>query len=80
LTRSLLLSSRPLTSHETFNHPVGVVYAVSTAEPDPLASLKRLQNTMTGATMSVPWMDCVNLMRFYVVVHDVSRAGEDLEV
>jgi hypothetical protein len=80
LTRSLLLSSRPLAPHETFNHPVAVVFAVSTAEPDPLGSLKRLQNTMAGASMSVPWMDSVNLMRFYVVIHDVSRAGEDLDM
>lgn len=80
LTRSLLLSSRPLAPHETFNHPVAVVFAVSTAEPDPLGSLKRLQNTMSGASMSVPWMDTVNLMKFHVVIHDVSRAGEDLDM
>jgi hypothetical protein len=27
----------------------------------------------------IPWMDGINVMRFFVVVHDVSRMGEDLE-
>lgn len=59
---------------------MAIVFAVSTAEPDPLGSLKRLQNTMAGASMSVPWMDTANLMKFHVVIHDVSRAGEDLDM
>ncbi|WWD16547.1 hypothetical protein CI109_100974 [Kwoniella shandongensis] len=79
LTRSLLLSSRPLASHETFNHPVGILFAVSTATPDPLGTLNKLHAQSTGlAVQSVPWMDGSNVLRFYVVIHDVSSMGEDM--
>lgn len=79
LTRSLLLSSRPLTPHETFNHPVGIVYAVSTSTPDPLGTLAKLHaQTMGAMGSSVPWMDGINVLKLFVVVHDVSKMGEDL--
>lgn len=78
LTRSLMLSSRQLASHETFQHPVGIVLAVSTSTPDPLGTLSRLyQQTMTQGAQGAPWMDGVSVMRFYVVVHDVNRMGAD---
>ncbi len=33
---------------------------------------------MGPMSQSVPWMDGLNTMKFYVVVHDVSKMGEDL--
>ncbi|WVQ74505.1 hypothetical protein IAR50_004106 [Cryptococcus sp. DSM 104548] len=79
LTRSLLLSSRPLAPYETFNHPVGILFAVSTATPDPLGTLSKLQaRTLGTGTQNVPWLDRVTVLKFYVVVHDVSRSGEDM--
>ncbi|WVR03860.1 hypothetical protein IAU60_000858 [Kwoniella sp. DSM 27419] len=79
LTRSLLLSSRPLAAHETFNHPVGVVFAVSTANPEPLNALNELQLRTVGTTAQIPpWMDGGTVLRFYVVVHDISQMGDDL--
>ena len=29
-------------------------------------------------SQAVPWMDGVNVMRFFVVIHDVSRMGDDM--
>lgn len=29
-------------------------------------------------SQSVPWMDGVNVMKFFAVIHDVSKMGEDL--
>jgi hypothetical protein len=79
LTRSLLLASRAVTAHETFNHPVGVLLAVSTSTPDPLGTMQRLLGRAVGPmSQAVPWMDGVNVMKLFVVVHDVSRMGEDL--
>ncbi|WVQ94767.1 hypothetical protein IAU59_001848 [Kwoniella sp. CBS 9459] len=79
LTRSLLLSSRPLAGHETFNHPVGILFAVSTATPDPMGTLNQLHAQTAGANgPNVPWMDGSNVLRFYVVVHDVSMMGDDV--
>lgn len=80
LTRSLLLSSRQLTQHETFNHPVGILYAVSTSTPDPLGTLSKLHaQTMGAMGTNTPWLDGITVMKLFVVVHDVSRMGEDLE-
>ncbi|WVF67170.1 hypothetical protein IAT40_001916 [Kwoniella sp. CBS 6097] len=79
LTRSLLLSSRPLAGHETFNHPVGILFAVSTASPDPMGTLSQLHSqTVSANGPNVPWMDGSNILRFYVVVHDVSMMGDDV--
>ncbi|WRT65667.1 uncharacterized protein IL334_002612 [Kwoniella shivajii] len=79
LTRSLLLSSRPLASHETFNHPVGILYAVSTATLDPLGMLNKLHTQSTAtAAQNVPWMDGNTVLRFYVVIHDISTMGDDM--
>ncbi|WWC68664.1 uncharacterized protein I206_102596 [Kwoniella pini CBS 10737] len=79
ITRSLLLSSRPLASHETFNHPVGVLFAVSTATPDPLGTLNKLHaQQISSAAQNVPWMDGQTVLRFFVVVHDVSMMGGDM--
>nr|XP_019050343.1 hypothetical protein I302_00772 [Kwoniella bestiolae CBS 10118]OCF29273.1 hypothetical protein I302_00772 [Kwoniella bestiolae CBS 10118] len=79
ITRSLLLSSRPLASHETFNHPVGILFAVSTATPDPLGTLNKLHTqSTTSAMQNVPWMDGNTVLRFYVVVHDVNMMGDDM--
>lgn len=79
LTRSLVLSSRQTTSHETFNYPVAILFAVTSSESDPLGALKRLTNTVIGAGQSIPWVDGTNLLRFYVVVHDVAAAGPALD-
>lgn len=79
LTRSLLLSSRQLAPHETFNHPVGILYAISTSTPDPLGTLSKLHAQTMGAMGSnTPWLDGISVMKLFVVVHDVSRMGEDL--
>jgi hypothetical protein len=80
LTRSLLLSSRPVACHETFNHPVGVLFAISTATVDPLGTLTKMYGQLlSGAGQSVPWMDGVNVFKFYLVVHDVSKMGTNLD-
>lgn len=65
--------------YETFNHPVGVLFAVSTSTPDPLATLTRLYGQAVGTgAQAAPWMDGVQVLKFFVVVHDVSKRGEDL--
>lgn len=80
VTRALLLNSRPLAPHETFNHPVGVLFAVSTSTPDPMATMTRLYGQAVGTgAQAAPWMDGVQVLKFFVVVHDISKMGPDLE-
>ena len=79
LTRGLLLSTRPIGPYETFNHPVGFMIAISTSTPEPMETLQRLVGRAMGPmSQAVPWLDGVNDMRFFVVLHDVSKSGEDL--
>ncbi|KIR27984.1 hypothetical protein I309_02978 [Cryptococcus deuterogattii LA55] len=79
LTRSLLLSSRPVAPYETFNHPVGVLFAISTSTPDPLGTLNKLHaRTIGPSAQSLPWLDGHTVLRFYVVVHDVSQMGDNM--
>ncbi|BEI82101.1 hypothetical protein CcaverHIS002_0212610 [Cutaneotrichosporon cavernicola] len=80
VTRALLLNSRPLAPHETFNHPVGVLFAISTSTPDAMATLTRMYGQAVGTgAQAAPWMDGVQVLKFFVVVHDVSKKGPDLE-
>lgn len=79
-TRSLLLASRPLAPHETFNHPVGTLVAISTTTPDPMGSLQRMYGQAIGTgAQAAPWMDGVQVLKFFVVVHDVAKAGRNME-
>lgn len=79
LTRSLLLSSRPVAPYETFNHPVGVLFAISTSTPNPLGALNKLHaRTIGPSAQSLPWLDGHTVLRFYVVVHDVSQMGDNM--
>lgn len=46
-----------------------------------MAEMAKLYGRTLGPmAQAVPWLDGVTLMRFFVVVHDVSRMGEDLAV
>jgi len=56
------------------------MYAVSTSTPDPLETLAKLYaQTMGAMGSSTPWLDGVTVMKLFVVVHDVSRMGENLD-
>lgn len=58
---------------------MGIIIAVSTQTPDPLGTLQRLLDRSRGPmAQAVPWMDGVNVMRIFVVIHDVSQGGDDL--
>lgn len=41
-------------------------------------SMRRLVQQHIGSVQTIPWMDAVTVMKFFVVVHDVSRQGDDL--
>lgn len=57
-----------------------MLFAVSTTTPDPLATLQRLHGQAVGTgAQAAPWMDGVQVLKFFLVVHDVSKAGASLE-
>lgn len=65
-----LLSGIPLSSHETFAHPVACVIAISSHTPDPIKTLRRLYDESSQGEMRLPaWVD-PEYLRYYVLVHD----------
>lgn len=68
-----LLSSSPLTPHETFDHPVACVIAISSHTPSPLETLRQLYaHTNQGEKQAPPWISS-EYLRYYVLVHDEDR-------
>ncbi|KAL1843337.1 hypothetical protein VTJ49DRAFT_2154 [Mycothermus thermophilus] len=66
-----LLSGIPLSSHESFAHPVACVMAISSRNPAPIDALQRLyrETTSQGGRGLPPWVDG-DYLRYYVLVHD----------
>lgn len=65
-----LFSSTPVSSHETFCHPVACVIAISSHTASPIEELRRLYaNTNSGSDTLPPWMSN-DFLRYYVLVHD----------
>jgi hypothetical protein len=69
-----LLSGIPLAAHETFAHPVASVIAISSRNPAPIETLRRLYADTTQGDRRLPvWVDG-EYLRYYVLVHDEERS------
>lgn len=69
-----LLSGIPLACHESFAHPVACVIAISSRNPSPIETLRRLYTETTGGDRKLPvWVDG-DYLRYYVLVHDEERS------
>ncbi|TID25673.1 Transport protein particle subunit trs85-2 [Venturia nashicola] len=65
-----LLSGFPMSTHETFSHPVACVIAISSRNPSPIEELRRLYtSTNTGDDRLPMWVNN-EFLRYYVLVHD----------
>ncbi|KAE9978111.1 hypothetical protein EG327_007519 [Venturia inaequalis] len=65
-----LLSGFPMSTHETFSHPVACVIAISSRNPSPIDELRRLYtSTNTGDDRLPMWVNN-EFLRYYVLVHD----------
>ncbi|KAK7956988.1 uncharacterized protein PG986_006210 [Apiospora aurea] len=68
-----LLSGLPLVPHETFAHPVACVIAISSRNPSPIETLRRLYNDTSAGEKRLPsWVDS-EYLRYYVLVHDEEK-------
>ncbi|OJJ51249.1 hypothetical protein ASPZODRAFT_148563 [Penicilliopsis zonata CBS 506.65] len=68
-----LLSAATLTPHETFNHPVASVIAISSRNVAPLETLRQLYaDTSSGGRRLADWVN-PEYLRYYVLVHDEDR-------
>jgi hypothetical protein len=69
-----LLSGIPLAAHETFAHPVASVIAISSRNPAPIETLRRLYSETSQGDKRLPvWVD-PEYLRYYVLVHDEERS------
>lgn len=68
-----LLSGIPVAPHESFAHPVACVIAISSRNPAPIDTLRRLYNETSSSDNRLPnWVDS-EYLRYYVLVHDEEK-------
>jgi trafficking protein particle complex subunit 8 len=69
-----MLSGIPLSPHETFSHPVVCVIAISSRNPTPIESLRRLYAESTTGSSRLPEWVYPEYLRYYVLVHDEEKS------
>lgn len=70
---SRLLSTKQVSPHETFVHPVACVIAISSGEPEPIDRLRQLYAQTSQGNCSLPSYINPEYLRYYVLVHDEDR-------
>lgn len=68
-----LLSGIPLAPHETFAHPVACVIAISSRNPSPIETLRKLYDESSFGDKRLPLWVNTEYLRYYVLVHDEER-------
>ncbi|RMZ84797.1 hypothetical protein DV737_g913, partial [Chaetothyriales sp. CBS 132003] len=71
LTR--LLRSHNISPHETLQHPVAAVIAISSATHQPIETLRHLYHQTSQGTRTLPPYASAEYLRYYVLVHDEDR-------
>ncbi|KAF3926234.1 hypothetical protein ABW20_dc0102406 [Dactylellina cionopaga] len=66
-----LLSGFPVTSHETFAHPVACLIAISSRNATPIDTLRQLYKS--GTELDIPGYVNKEYLRYYVLVHDEDK-------
>ncbi|KAF9934889.1 Trafficking protein particle complex 8 [Linnemannia zychae] len=75
--RDLLLSTGGASDHETFDHPVATIVAISSLSPDPISEIHQLNNMSTPAVaFDRAYIDPTTL-KYYVLIHDNSKGNID---
>lgn len=65
-----LLSGLPLSTHETFSHPVAMVIAISSRNPSPIEELRTLYAASNSGEFRPPQWVNNEFLRYYVLIHD----------
>ncbi|KAG0255917.1 Trafficking protein particle complex 8 [Actinomortierella ambigua] len=70
---NLLLSTGGISDHETFDHPVACIIAISSLSTDPINEIHYLTNVSTPqAAFDKGYMDPTTL-KYYVLIHDCRK-------
>lgn len=73
LLLSRLLSSQPISEHETLAHPVATVIVISSSTPNPIESLRNLYAQTAQGSLAAPLFVNPEYLRYYLLVHDDDR-------
>lgn len=73
--RHLILSIKGVSEHETFDHPVCILYAVTSSTPDPMATMMELVNKHNIIPGSDRGFIDPNVLRYYVLIHDGQKSS-----
>ncbi|CED84527.1 Protein with predicted involvement in meiosis (GSG1) [Phaffia rhodozyma] len=80
--REIMLATRPMGEHETFEHPVAMLLAISSDDKDPMSILSAMYDHSNASKLYLhrPFID-PTVLKTFVVVHDVGGGGslEDAE-
>ncbi|KAF9957135.1 Trafficking protein particle complex 8 [Modicella reniformis] len=66
-----------LNDHETFEHPVACVIAISSLSQDPINEIHQLNNMSTPSIVFEKAFMDPTLLKYYVLIHDCSRGNVD---
>ncbi|RUP46788.1 ER-golgi trafficking TRAPP I complex 85 kDa subunit-domain-containing protein [Jimgerdemannia flammicorona] len=73
--RRLLFTFAGASEHETFDHPVAIIIAVSSANPDPINTLLRPYDPASPAPIFDKGFMDPNVLKYYVLIHDAHRTS-----
>ncbi|CAI2163877.1 1745_t:CDS:10 [Funneliformis geosporum] len=68
--RRLFFTFTGVTEHETFDHPVACIIAISSSNPDPENTLLQLYNDLTPAPIFEKGFMDPNILKYCVLLHD----------
>ncbi|KAG0366231.1 ER-golgi trafficking TRAPP I complex 85 kDa subunit-domain-containing protein [Gamsiella multidivaricata] len=75
--RDLFFSTNGVSDHETFEHPVACIIAISSLSVDPINEIHQLNNMSTPPIVfEKAFMDPA-LLKYYVLIHDCSKGNID---
>ncbi|KAF9584424.1 Trafficking protein particle complex 8 [Lunasporangiospora selenospora] len=73
--RDLLLGTGGVTDHETFDHPVASIIAISSFSADPIGDIRKLISTSTSSVIfERAYMD-PSILQYYILIHDNARGN-----
>ncbi|KAF9320941.1 Trafficking protein particle complex 8 [Podila horticola] len=75
--RDVFFMTGGVSDHETFEHPVACVIAVSSLSPDPINEIHQLNNLSTPSIVFEKTFMDPSLLKYYVLIHDCTKGNLD---
>ncbi|KAG0313384.1 Trafficking protein particle complex 8, partial [Dissophora globulifera] len=76
--RDLFFNTGGVSDHETFDHPVACVIAISSMSQDPLNEIHQLNNMSTPPLVFERTFMDPSILKYYVLLHDCSKGNLDV--